>query len=397
MSGEDRYDLSAYPLFRSVIDGEPSKAKPKRCFVIAPSDEANADVRQHADTLWKYVIQPALLDTDYAPYRIDHAVMNGSAERATIDGLLDDDLVISVLSFRSPRVFYETALAQAAARPLILMIQDGEDLTFNARGSKVLHYALDTDSIVSAVNVGKLQTAIRETDEAGAPQANGFRPGAPSLGGGSICEATVYGRSPQFTYDQRLSMMREAKSRIDMMGIANLAIARHPDTLEVVRSRSGDAVEIRILQCAPSNPGLLPMFGGRNGPSLESIWQEIEAACDAWRRIVDVADLELSITVRRAQSSLPTANALITDRAIVATPYLRSRITAESPTLHAYAGSAYHRAMSQEFDLMWSEAATVFRAEPNLVTGSALETPRRSLFSKDRTDSRGFALIRGIS
>lgn len=408
------YDLSAYPLFRSVIDGQSGRPKPKRCFVASPIDDHNADVRQHADTLWKYVIQPALLDTDYAPHRIEPLEGGGMVGQPAIDALFDDDLVIAVLSYRNANVFYEAALAQAAARPLILMIAEGQDLSFDPRGARVLTYSLDTASVLGAVNVTRLQTTIREIEETNAPVQQGFRPGAPALNGGGASGATVFERSPQFTYDQRLNMVREARTRIDMMGLANLAIAMHPDAVEVVRARAGQGVEFRILQCAPTNPGLVSLVGSRDGHHLETVRQEIEAAADAWKRIIDMPDLDLSITVRRAQTSLPLASALITDRAVVATPYLHSRTTAESPTLYAQAGTSYHRAMTQEFDTVWSEAVTVFRAEPRPVrlatasisaAGPAAAEPLRAHAASNATHSgrsgtvtglRGFSLIRGI-
>lgn len=358
----EHYDLSAYPLFRSVLGARPHAAKRKRCLVIDPSGDANADVRQHADTLWKYVIQPAILDTDYEARR---AAGDGQTiDQHVVDALLDDDLVIAVLSFDSPHVFYETALAQAAARPLILMIEEGRDLSFDPRNAMVVTYRLDTESVVSAVHVAQLQGVIREIEQKGAPACHGFRPGTAALGRGCEAGVTVYERSPRFSYDRRLDMIREAETRIDIMGVANLALALHPDTAEVIRARGGGKVEIRILQCAPSNAGLISMLGARHQDELAAVQQEIETAADAWRRIVDTPNTDLSFTIRRAQSSLPMASALITDKAVVATPYLRSRPTAESPTLHARAGEAYHTTMCDEFNLLWSEATTVFRADP---------------------------------
>jgi hypothetical protein len=247
------------------------------------------------------------------------------------------------------------------------MIEEGQELAFDPRGAKVLTYSLDADSMFSAANVKKLAQVVGEIAETGAPIQQGFRPGASALNGGGNGGATVFERSPQFTYDQRLQMIREARTRIDMMGVASLALATHPDTMELVRSRSGQGVEIRILQCAPTNPGLISLVGTRDGQHLDNVRQEIETAAEAWRRIVDLPDLEVSISLRRAQTSIPLASALITDRAVVTTPYMRSRTTAESPTLYAHAGSAYHRVMSQEFDTIWSEAAPMFRAEPRLV------------------------------
>lgn len=364
--GSDHYDLSAYPLFRSVLGGKPQTAKPKRCLVIDASDDASDDVRMHTDTLWKYVIQPALLDTAYEGHRSPS--VSRAIDQRVIDSLLDDDLVIAVLSHGTPRVYYETALAQAAARPLILMIEEGCEISFDKRNAKVVTYRLDTESVVSAINVTRLQAMVQEIDEAGGPACHGFRPGTAALGGGCQDSVTVYERSPKFSYDRRLAMIREAGTRIDIMGIANLALAMHPDTLEALRERGG-TTEIRILQCAPSNTGLVALLAG-DSDGLGSIQHKIEQAAEAWRRIADAPGQHLSLTIRRAQTTLPMASALITDRAVVATPYMRSRTTAESTTLHAAADDAYHAAMSEEFNLLWGEAAPIFRAERSSLNGS---------------------------
>jgi hypothetical protein len=369
------YDLSAWPLFRSVIDETQAGApKAHRCFFISPADDANPDVRRHAETLWKYVVRPALLDTDFTPSRIEPEAGalpgGGKVPQKAIDAILDDDLIIAVMSFRNPDVFYQAAIAQAAARPLILMVEEGQEVGFDPRGAQVLTYSLDTDSVLSAVNVKKLQAVIKTMAEMEAPDQP-FRHGAGALNGGASGGATVYERSRQVTYDARLNMMREAKVRIDMMGLANMAFALHPDAIEAVRNKSGSGVEFRILQCAPANPSLGSLMNARDIAHLNAVKNEIEAAAEAWKRIVDMPDLDLAITVRRAQTKLPLLSALITDGGVVATPYLSSRVTAESPTMVANAGSAYHKVMQQEFDLVWSEAQTLFRAERRPQRGPA--------------------------
>jgi hypothetical protein len=359
------YDLSEWPLFRSVIGNEQEdRARPLKCFVASPHASADADVRNHANTLWKYVIRPALLDTDYAARRADADDHAPTASQAAIDALLDDDLVIAILTFNDPLVCYQTAVAQAAAQPLILMIEEGRQLPFEARGAKVVVYSLETDAIFSAVNVRKLQAAVQEIRANDAPLQQGFRPGAVALNSGGNSGAVVYERSHQFTYDQRLNMLREARARIDIMGVANKAFALHPDAIEAIRSHSGKDVEVRILQCAPTNPALPSLIPGREIDKLNAVRDEIVAAAEAWKHIADMPDLNLSITLRRVQTALPLASALITDHAAVSTPYLHSMVTAESPTLVAKSGGAYYRAISREFDALWSEAATMFRVEP---------------------------------
>ncbi len=90
------------------------------------------------------------------PYRADRSQENAPTDQTVINALLDDDLIIAVPSFGNARVFYETALAQAAARPLILMIEEGQELGFDPRNAEVITYRLDTDSVVSAINVERL-------------------------------------------------------------------------------------------------------------------------------------------------------------------------------------------------------------------------------------------------
>ena len=358
------YDLSAWPLFRSVIDDpQDGGAKPRKCFLISPVDDPDPVVRKHAETVWKYIVRPALLDTDLSARRFEMAETAGKIGQPMIDAILDDDLIIAVLSRHNPNVYYSVALAQAAGRPLILMIEEGESAAFDTSRAKVVTYSLDTDSVFSAVNVRRLQTAIIEIDDA-LPASQPFRRGASALNGGGNGGATAYESSRQFTYDRRLQMVRAARTQVDMMGVANLAFALHPDALDVIRSKSGQGVELRILQCSPVNPGLASLMRLREPQRINLIKDKIEAAAAAWKRICEAPDLDVSITLRRVQTSIPLASAILADQEVVATPYLSSRVTAESPTLHALAGSPFHRVMKQEFDQVWSDSSTLFRAEP---------------------------------
>ena len=358
------YDLSAWPLFRSVIDDpQDGAAKPRTCLLISPADDPDPVVRKHAETVWKYIVRPALLDTDLSTRRFEMTETAGKIGQPMIDAVLDDDLIIAVLSHHNPNVYYSVALAQAAGRPLILMIEDGQSPAFETRDARVVTYSLDTDSMFSAVNVRRLQAAIVEMNDT-LPAGQPFRRGASALNGGGTGGATAYESSRQFTYDRRLQMVRTAKTRVDMMGVANLAFAHHPDAIDVIRSKSGQGVEFRILQCSPANPGLASLIRQREPQKIHAIKDEIEAAAEAWKRICELPELEVSITLRRIQTSIPLASAMLTDQEVVATPYLSSRVTAESPTLHAHAGSAYHRVMQQEFDQVWGESVTLFRIEP---------------------------------
>lgn len=100
-------------------------------------------------------------------------------------------------------------------------------------------------------------------------------------------------------------------------------------------------VEIRVLQCAPRpTRSWLMLVGARNAEAyLDAVKSQINAATGAWKRLADAIGGQLTLTVRRAQTSLPLTSALITDQAILATPYLNSRAPA-SPIIFANAGDS---------------------------------------------------------
>jgi hypothetical protein len=341
------YDLTNWPLFRSVVDGDASpRSRSLTCAVVAGFADADPAVRRDAETIAAYIIRPALIDTDYAPIRITDRADDVTAS----DAVLMADLVIAVLSGRNPETHHLVAIAQSAGKPLLLLIEDGQTVAIDTHGAPVFTYTLDTAAIVDGSHVRRLQALLSPPPPARAP----LTPGA----------VTLLERSGQFGYDQRLDMMRQAMFRIDIMGVANLAYASHPDMRELLRQRSGQSIEIRVLQCAPANPGLNVLMGTRDMARLSEVRNEIEAAADAWKRLLDTPDLDMSIIVRRAQNTVPLASAIITDKASVATPYLYSRATSECPTWFARAGTSHHAVLQQEFDLVWSEATTILRLEP---------------------------------
>lgn len=358
------YHPGAYSLLKSGLGGTNQTNLQRRCLVVDPSHDADAAVRQHADKLWRYVIEPAATSVGFAVRRADRTYENGPTDQPVIDALLDDDLIIAVASFGNPRVSYEAALAQAAARPLILMIEEGQDLGFDPRNAEIVPYRLDSESINSGANVARLQTVIREIEDRGGPSCHGFRKGAVALNAGGTGGVPFERTAP--SRERKLDMMRKAKSRIDVMGVSNLDLAMHPGAADVLRSCAARGVEIRILQCAPNNPGLMSLVGGRQQEQFSAVSARIADAAQAWRDMAETAGPGLSLTIRRTRMSLPMANMLITDRAVIATPYLRSRSPAASPTLFATASDSYHHVMDQEFGMLWAEATTLFRFEPHV-------------------------------
>ncbi len=377
------YDLSEWPLFRAVIDGESvNRNKTQSCVILCPGDTAGEDLSRHARVVLKYIIQPALIDSVFAAHRPPPSEEGSGISDAGVDSLLRDGLVIAVMTGRDPDVFYQVAIAQAAGRPLILMIESGRELSIRPRGALVVEYSVDTDAILSATGVRELNAAIQRFQGDAPPTQEGFqaRKAMPRNVTNSP-NATLLDRSSEFTYDQRMAMMREASQRIDILGVANASLARHPDMIDLVKSRSGHDLQVRILQTAPGNPGIGALIGSRDADRIAGVRNEIDDACAAWKAICDLEDLDLAISVRLAQDAVPLSYAVMTEKAVVATAYQFSRPANDSPSIHALAGARYHAVMLQEFDALWSTASPFLRRE-RLIPGATTHEDARPVTSQ---------------
>lgn len=120
----------------------------KRCFVISPIGAEGSEIREHADDVFEYIIKPATRAFGIKPVRSDHMSKTGRITDQMFREILHADLCIAVLTGYNANVFYELAVAQAAARPTILLIEKGQPLPFDIKDLRAIEYALQPISEV---------------------------------------------------------------------------------------------------------------------------------------------------------------------------------------------------------------------------------------------------------
>jgi len=116
--------------------------KRRRCFVISPIGEEGSPVRAHADDVMEFIIKPALAKHDIEGVRSDQMAESGTITEQMFREIVSADVCVVVLTGFNPNVFYELAVAQSAARPVVILIEKGLALPFDVKDLRCIQYEM---------------------------------------------------------------------------------------------------------------------------------------------------------------------------------------------------------------------------------------------------------------
>jgi hypothetical protein len=123
----------------------------KICFIIAPIGEPGSDIRKRSDQVLNFIIKPIVEKLGYEPIRADKISEPGIITSQVIQQIIDADLVIADLSGHNPNVFYELAIRHMIRKPLIHMINKGENIPFDVVTQRTIPFDVhDLNSVDSA-------------------------------------------------------------------------------------------------------------------------------------------------------------------------------------------------------------------------------------------------------
>lgn len=112
------------------------------CFIISPIGGEGSELREHADNVFNHVIKEPLEDCGYQPVRADQLDAPGDITRQVIERVYESPLAIADLTFQNANVFYELAIRHAARKPVLQIMQSGEDLPFDVQNTRTIFYDL---------------------------------------------------------------------------------------------------------------------------------------------------------------------------------------------------------------------------------------------------------------
>lgn len=149
--------------------------KRRRCFVISPIGQEGSAVRYHADDVLKYIIRPALKGSSVDAIRSDEIAKSGTITEQMFGEIVNADVCVVVVTGLNPNVFYELAVAQAAARPVILLIERGSSLPFDVKDMRCIEYEMSPVSrLVNGAYACRVRDMLKEIERDGWKAKNLF-------------------------------------------------------------------------------------------------------------------------------------------------------------------------------------------------------------------------------
>lgn len=324
----------------------------KSCFVISPIGNEGSEVREHADDVFEYIVKPAAEKAGYRSVRADHSAKPGLITEYMYDRILADDILIAVLTFHNPNVFYEIAVAECAARPLILLILRDQPIPFDIKDRNVLFYDLKPRTLFEGKYVDQLVQAIKSLD--GLAQAVPFRPSLSPLGSGNATMRFVE-RYEEVALGDRIDIIRSANSFVWYGGLSLFGFAKTQGLVEEVQPALERGVNFRVLIMDPESPTLGHQLRDFSSNYVETVRQEIRAGLEFWRTLAADRALEVRLQKQGVMSAMLQMN----DGRMMQTAYTIVRPTADSPTILATSNDPAYRSAKSDFEWLWGRAAAI--------------------------------------
>jgi hypothetical protein len=349
----------------------------KRCFVISPIGQAGSEIREHADDVFDYIIKPALEEVGMTVYRADHEQKVGRITDQMFESILNDDLCIAILSFQNPNVFYELAVAQSAARPVIILNEKGHPLPFDLKDLRVIEYTLRPRPIFDKVYVKQIVEMIHHLEAQDwvvpVPFGSGLSPLGRSRGSFLYRE-----RLESFGLtDQWLAMLKSAERAIDLSGIHLRYWSKMTGFRPTIENRAAAGCRIRFLIMDPDNPALPQYFNRAINFASQQTISEVSAANVFFR---ELAAAYPNVGVRQMRVGCHHQNIVRIDDQMFASLILYSEMTRRCPLIECNAQSTFFSLMLNEFDALWdanAETTSPLPLKPVPPAGQAVraETP----------------------
>ncbi|VGO17471.1 hypothetical protein PDESU_06067 [Pontiella desulfatans] len=318
----------------------------KRCFVISPIGMENTTVREHADNVFDLIIAPAAEECGVVVSRSDQMPDPGHIMDQMFRSISKADFCIAILTGHNPNVFYELALCHAACKPVIVLMEKGNELPFDVRDLRCVFYDFGLKATFNRTYAKELQRQIEALRSSNWESSGLFARFVEELNGRVSVE-----KDGPVEADMLKRILLEATSHVDLMGVS-LEQWRDVGGGERLVAKAKEGCKVRIMHMDPAHialPELVEQASPDRG--LEETTVSISMMANLFDKIGREHE---NIEVRPIHSGVPSVNLLRTDKAALAVTFLHATPPRQSPMWReAPSGSRLYQALTEEFQAMW--------------------------------------------
>jgi hypothetical protein len=336
-------------------EGENETILSRRCFVISPIGQEGSEIKRHADEVLEHIIIPAMKQCGVVPYRSDHLAAPGKISDHMFARILGDDLCIAILTGFNPNVFYELAIAHAAQRPVIIMMEKGKDLPFDVKDLRCVYYDFWPGNILKGVYVEALVAQVNELKAANWTVPSISTELERLVRSETSNEICFYERSADFGPDARwLQLLEEAKEFFSIMGVSLLSWQHTRNFESAVIKKAAQGCHVRIMTLSQENASISELETLTRVDELaEVVRGKIKLSSQFFSRLARETS---NIEYRQLRLRTPNFALTLTDRTALIVQYLHSLNWGLGPHLQCRTTSALYPIVSAEFNSLWALA-----------------------------------------
>jgi len=327
------------------------------CFVISPIGFEGTEIRRHADDVFDLIISPALERCGLTPKRSDHIGEPGRISEQMFRELLDDRMCVAVLFGLNPNVMYEIAVAQVAARPLVLLAPKGLDPPFDIKDFRWVEYELGpawqrerftTEQLRDNPAVDALVVHVEALRKAGWSVPPLFpddasRKEPPSIG--------MIGPADAMKKADWMELLGATERHFDVMGIELSSWRKTPEFTPTLSAKADAGCAVRILMMDAANDAL-PQLNQR-GLSVQDHAALTASIAASHSFFSGVADGHANVEVRLLRKGIPHFQLNRFDDCAIAVHYFYSFAPDLVPTIRAAHGTPLYEAWTKDFETLW--------------------------------------------
>lgn len=281
--------------------------------------------------MFDYIVNPVVEELGYFAHRGDHNTRPGKISDQMYDSILHDELLVAVLTFQNPNVYYELAIAHAAARPLIILCEASHTIPFDVKDQRIIFYDLRPRSLFEGTHKKELRRAIEQLRAGEWVPEVPFRPNLSPLGG--LGESfRIFDRYIDAVSGgmQHVKLLDDAVTWFNMSGIAMQSIALSSEFMPALERAAERNLKVFVMIMDANNPALPSMLNAAFPDHVGKVREEISRSYEFW---LGLAAQMPTLTITKVSHGLIYQCLFMNERRMLYTPYGLSDNTYYSPTI----------------------------------------------------------------